>query len=223
MASYGGGGRDKRDGEPTLSEIGTELVSKVKQLPGAIYTGLTNLANKILPGRPKVQEPLRQQKSMLEGMFGGGIMGKMMENTLGRAVENLAKNAAEQLRATQQRTEQVQQKAAQAIESSKQLREYLGGGMQVAEPVSESSSMESVDGQVSQTVQLIMPVLGSNGRVAHAQVQSSGEGHMDIQVQLPGGRLLRIDPHESAYDNDQDKDDFSQKGRVIDVDWREVR
>ena len=79
-------------------------------------------------------------------------MGKMMENTLGRAVENLAKNAAEQIRATQQQSEQVQQQAAQAIESSKQLREYLGGGMQIAEPVSESSSMQSVNGQVSQTV-----------------------------------------------------------------------
>lgn len=30
MASFGGGGRDKRGNEPTLSEIGTELVSKVK-------------------------------------------------------------------------------------------------------------------------------------------------------------------------------------------------
>lgn len=88
-------------------------------------------------------------------MFGGGIMGKMMENTLGRAVENLAKNAAEQLRATQQQSQQVQQKAAQAIESSMQLREYLGGGIQVAEPISESSSMQSVNGQVSQTVSAV--------------------------------------------------------------------
>lgn len=30
MASFGGGGQDKRDNEPTLGEIGTELVSKVK-------------------------------------------------------------------------------------------------------------------------------------------------------------------------------------------------
>ena len=49
-------------------------------------------------------------------------------------------------------------------------------------------------------VELIMPVVGASGRVAHAQVQSTGEGQMDIQVQLPDGRLLRIDPHESAYD-----------------------
>ena len=72
-------------------------------------------------------------------------------------------------------------------------------------------------------VELIMPVVGANGRVAHAQVQSTGEGQMDIQVQLPGGRLLRINPHEGAYEDDQDSDKFSQKGRVIDVDWREVR
>ena len=79
-------------------------------------------------------------------------MGKMMENTLGRALENVAKTAAEQIRATQQQSEQVQQKAAQAIERSRQLQEYLGGIMQVAEPISESSSMQSLNGQMSQTV-----------------------------------------------------------------------
>lgn len=68
-----------------------------------------------------------------------------------------------------------------------------------------------------------MPVVGANGRIAHAQVQSTGEGQMDIQVRLPGGRLVRIDPHESLYEDDQDDDKFNQKGRVIDVDWREVR
>lgn len=86
------------------------------------------------------------------GMFGGGIMGKMMENTLGRVVENIAKTAAEQIRATQQQSEQVQQKAAQAIERSKQLQEYLGGSMQVAEPISESSSMQNINGQMTQSV-----------------------------------------------------------------------
>lgn len=69
-----------------------------------------------------------------------------------------------------------------------------------------------------------MPVVGANGRVAHAQVQSKGEGQMDIdiQVQLPGGRLIRIDPNDT-YDDDQDGEEYSQQGRVIDVDWREVR
>lgn len=85
-------------------------------------------------------------------MFGGGIMGKVMENTLGRAVENIAKTAAEQIRATQQQSEQVQQKAAQAIERSKQLQEYLGGSTQVAEPISESSSLQNINGHMSQSV-----------------------------------------------------------------------
>lgn len=30
MAFYGGGGRDKRNDDPSLAEIGTELISKVK-------------------------------------------------------------------------------------------------------------------------------------------------------------------------------------------------
>lgn len=85
-------------------------------------------------------------------MSGVGIMGKMMENTVGRVVENIAKDAAKQMQAAQQQAEQLQQSAAQAIEGSAQLKEYLGGSLQVAEPISESSSMQSINGQMRQTV-----------------------------------------------------------------------
>lgn len=82
-------------------------------------------------------------------------MGKIMENTLGRAVESLAKTAAEQLLVTQQISEKVQQKAAQAIVSNRQLQEYFGGSMQVAEPTSTDISMQSLNGQMGQTVNAI--------------------------------------------------------------------
>ena len=85
-------------------------------------------------------------------MFGGGIMGKMMERTVGRAVENLAQNAAEQLRAAQQQAEQLQESATQALESSEQLKQYMGGQVRIAEPISDSVSMQSVNGQRKQMV-----------------------------------------------------------------------
>ena len=78
-------------------------------------------------------------------------------------------------------------------------------------------------------IQLIIPVVGANGRVAHAQVQAASESRelMDIQVQLPDGRRITVDPNERSYIDDDDDDGNgpggSQKGRVIDVDWREVR
>ena len=71
-------------------------------------------------------------------------------------------------------------------------------------------------------VMLVMPVVSSSGRTAHAHVQSSGPGKLEIQVQLPGGRVVRVDPEDDDY-LEPDDDDFGPKGRVIDADWREVR
>lgn len=71
-------------------------------------------------------------------------------------------------------------------------------------------------------VMLVMPVVGSNGRMAHAHVQSAGPGKLEIQVQLPGGHVVRIDPDDNDY-LEHDDDEFGPKGRVIDADWREVR
>ncbi len=81
-------------------------------------------------------------------------MGTMMEHTLGKAMENLAKGAAEQMQAAQQRAEELHQAATQAIQANNQLRQYLGGDVQVAQPISESSSLQMVNGRQTQMVSL---------------------------------------------------------------------
>ena len=73
-----------------------------------------------------------------------------------------------------------------------------------------------------------MPVIGSNGRVAHAQIQLSEPGEMNIQVQLPDGRVIPINLDDESNYDDEDLDDGyrergTQKGRVVDADWRDVR
>ena len=92
-------------------------------------------------------------------MFGGGVMGTVMGHTLGRAVDKLAKGAAEQLQvvqrqmqAAQQQADKLQQTAAQAIKANAQLRQHLGGDVDVAPPISQSSNMQILNGQTTQTV-----------------------------------------------------------------------
>ena len=70
---------------------------------------------------------------------------------------------------------------------------------------------------------LTLPVVGSNGQRAHAQVVSTGQDdELQIEVQLPDGRVVAVG---SADDTDQlpGDDEYIPKGRVMDADWREVR
>ena len=85
-------------------------------------------------------------------MFGGGVMGSVMGNTLGRAVENMAKNVAQQVQAAQEQAEQVKQAAEQAIRANRQVNQYLGGNIQLADPISQSSSTQVVNGRQTQAV-----------------------------------------------------------------------
>ena len=72
-------------------------------------------------------------------------------------------------------------------------------------------------------IKLVMPVVGSNGCTAHAHIQTSANGQLDIQVQLPNGQVVTVDSDDASSYEDQDDEVTSQKGRVIDADWREVR
>ncbi|DBA85873.1 TPA: hypothetical protein ACH3X1_005423 [Trebouxia sp. C0004] len=209
LASHRGGGRNNRDDDPTLGDIGSTMLNKIKELPGTVYQGFTKLANRLISGRWSPPESARpqhrsKQRSPISGLFGSGLMGAIVERTLGRAIEGIAKGAAEHLQATQERTEELQQAASQAIKANSQLRQDLGADLQVA---------------------MVFPVVASNGRTAHAHVQTSQSVGLDIQVQLPNGEVIRVDPKQRQENDylEQDEDDFGPKGRVIDADWREVR
>ncbi|KAL0031215.1 hypothetical protein WJX77_009815 [Trebouxia sp. C0004] len=230
LASHRGGGRNNRDDDPTLGDIGSTMLNKIKELPGTVYQGFTKLANRLISGRWSPPESARpqhrsKQRSPISGLFGSGLMGAIVERTLGRAIEGIAKGAAEHLQATQERTEELQQAASQAIKANSQLRQDLGADLQVAPPISFQSVSGLHNGRQTQEVAMVFPVVASNGRTAHAHVQTSQSVGLDIQVQLPNGEVIRVDPKQRQENDylEQDEDDFGPKGRVIDADWREVR
>jgi len=74
-------------------------------------------------------------------------------------------------------------------------------------------------------VAMVLPVVAANGRIAHAHAKTSQSAGLDIQVQLPNGQVIRVDPKQRQENDylEQDEDEFGPKGRVIDADWREVR
>ena len=67
-------------------------------------------------------------------------------------------------------------------------------------------------------VQLVLPVAGSGNTAAQAVVRvtegSDNSPELSIQVQLPNGQVVTVSPGDSGQ---------SGQGRVIDVDWKEVR
>lgn len=87
-------------------------------------------------------------------------MGTVMEHTLGKAIENIAKGAAEQMQAAQEQAEELQRAATLAIKANSQLRQQLGPDLQVAPPISQSSSMQIDNGRQIQTVESSLSCCG---------------------------------------------------------------
>ena len=81
-------------------------------------------------------------------------MGAIMQRTLGRAIEGIAKGAAEHVQAAQERSEELQQAASQAIKANSQLRQHLGADLQVAPPISFQSVSSQHNGQQTQEASL---------------------------------------------------------------------
>lgn len=73
-------------------------------------------------------------------------------------------------------------------------------------------------------VVVTLPVIGSNGQMAQAQVSSAGQGELNIQVQLSNGRIIQVGSGaDDDYDQFPGNDEYAPKGRVVDADWREIR
>lgn len=86
------------------------------------------------------------------GLFGGGLMGRMMERTVGKAMEGAINQMGEQLRAAQSQANKIQKEAASAITANSEVRRHLGGSVQVADAVSQQNSTQTINGRTMQTV-----------------------------------------------------------------------
>lgn len=147
--------------------------------------------------------------------FGGGLVGSLLGKAVGGVLRSAVGALGEQLREAAERAQDVQDQASRLIESSSKVRAALGGSIRVGAPVSQSSSSSSINGRSSQTVTLIVPVVGANGRTAQAQVRAvegggSGRPQLSVSVRLPNGQTVDLD------------DISSPAAQTIDVEWRSV-
>ena len=72
-------------------------------------------------------------------------------------------------------------------------------------------------------VMLTLPVVGSNGQVAHAQVKhNTSLDEQEIEMQLSDGQTFIVGSADD-FDGLPGDEEYGPKGRVVDADWREVR
>lgn len=106
--------------------------------------------------------------------LGGGLVGGLLGRAAGAVLRSAVKGLGEQMRQAQEQVADVQDRAARIIESSSKLRQALGGSVQAMPPVSQSSMSQSINGRMTKTVTLLLPVAGANGT---AQVFGGAGGH----------------------------------------------
>jgi len=97
---------------------------------------------------------------------------------MGGLVNTAMKGLAKEMQKTAAETRSVSDTAALRIQQSRQIQQRLGP-VTVGPPFGQSMSTSNINGRVSKTINLMMPVLGAGGRpVAQAQV---------TQVEAAGG------------------------------------
>jgi hypothetical protein len=106
----------------------------------------------------------------------GGLFGGLMGGLVNQAVKGLAK----EMQKTAAQTRSVSETASLRIQQSQCIQQRLGR-VTVGPAMSQSMSTSSINGRVSKTINLVMPVYGAGGLpVAQAQVtQVEGAGQVD--------------------------------------------
>ena len=112
-----------------------------------------------------------------------------------------------------ERAQDIQERVTLIIEGSPKLRDRLGGGVRCLSPVSQASSMQSINGRMTQTVTLMVPDTSSRGQ-AMAEVQyydNEGRDDLTVVVRLPNGEKVDLSNGggggESGF-------------KTIDVEWK---
>ncbi|PRW59807.1 hypothetical protein C2E21_1565 [Chlorella sorokiniana] len=215
----------RRDDEPSWGDIASEAgqVAKdlVKKLGSTVGKAASKVAEAIVPSEEKeapVDRRARERRGDVyrpEDAFGGGLVGGLLGRAVGGMLRSAVGALGEQMRQAQEQVADVQDRATRIIESNSRLQDAMGGSMRAQPPVSQSSMSQNINGRMSKTVTLIMPVVGSGGRIAQAQVQyveggSSGTDQLTVSVRLPNGQVINLDGSSMAA------------GKTIDVEWREV-
>lgn len=118
----------------------------------------------------------------------GGFLGGLMGSVINSAVQGLAK----EMEKTAEATRSVAEVAADRISSSRRVKQRLGQ-VTVGLPMSQSVATQSINGRVSKTVNLLLPVYNAAGApVAQAQViQSEGQYQDTTRITVSSGGKQR--------------------------------
>ncbi|PSC71395.1 hypothetical protein C2E20_5367 [Micractinium conductrix] len=210
-----------RGGDKSWSEIAAEAAELGKDLVKKVGNSVTKAVAAIVPSEKQEERPSQRERERgrqdvyrPEDAFGGGLVGGLISKAVGGMLRSAVSALGEQMRQAAEQAADVQDRAARIIEGSAKLRSRLGGDVRVLPPVSQSSMSSSVNGRMTKTVTLLMPVVGAGGQTAQAQVQfAEGEGAsggLTVAVRLPNGEVVQLDGGSSP------------SAQTIDVEWRSV-
>eukprot|EP00882_Tetradesmus_deserticola_P001135 GHRQ01001228.1.p1 GENE.GHRQ01001228.1~~GHRQ01001228.1.p1 ORF type:complete len:264 (+),score=96.75 GHRQ01001228.1:278-1069(+) len=220
-------------GSKSWGEIAAEAVEVAKDVGSKLKDSITSL----VPGSQKkqsVDSRLRQRspfhrdddRPLPMPVPGGGLLGGLVGGLLNTAVQGLAKemeNSAKQTRS-------VADLAAERISSSTRIKQRLGE-VTVGLPISQSVASQSINGRVSKTVSLVLPVYNLAGvPVAQAQVtQAEGpaQNTCRIAVRMPEGDSVVLDesaePGSSNSSTSRRKAGAGLQGDIIDAEFKDLQ
>lgn len=213
-------------------EIAAEAVEVAKDVGSKLKDSITSL----VPGKKQQTDSSRlQQRSPYSRgderplpmpLPGGGLLGGLVGGLLNTAVKGLAK----ELEKSAEQTRSVTDLAAERISSSRRIKQRLGE-VTVGLPMSQSVASQSINGRVSKTVSLLLPVYNLAGAaVAQAQVtqvEGPAQNTCRIAVRMPEGDTVVLDdsdePGGSSGSSSRRKAGAAVQGDVIDAEFRDLK
>jgi hypothetical protein len=194
---------------PTPSSTTTRLYSSSSNDEG-FFGKIGKAIKKVLPtelvGTPEEKDAKKQRQIVkqqvtgtIDEMFKGAplgvrMIGKMIGPMLSTVAATMEETMAEQQKSTQEVMDQVQF----AIQNDSSVRQALGEPIRVGpNPISQSSSMSSINGQTQTRIDLILPITGSmqSGMV---RVSSANGSILQLTVETSNGRRINVNPNASS-------------------------
>jgi hypothetical protein len=115
---------------------------------------------------------------------------RMLGKAMGKIVSSVAGQVASQLQEQQASVTVVLEEARRCLVADATVRALLGDNLSVGLPFSQSSSSVSINGNVSNRVELAFPVTGPKGQGV-AQLSSSNSEISSLTLQA-GGRVIAV-------------------------------
>jgi hypothetical protein len=153
--------------------------------------------------------------ALLKPVFGDGLLGRTAGALFGAGLQAVAG----QMRSAAAASAQVQDEAAELVESDPRVVAALGGPVRCGPPFAVSSSSTNINGVSSSTTSMQFMAEGATGRAAPVEVQSTN-GRLVARVRLNTGDVTLS---RGGGGGGGGVRRGQQSGNVIDVDDYTVR